>query len=1474
MSSSGDGGGGGGASNSAGAPPSDDASSSSSSCCSMTPQAQAGDIESAHAAAAPNAAAPPPQSKYPDGVEGPADQFEDEDEAAAAAAPTPAPTGGMMTGPGGLDREFSSSLGDGTSKVHSAAPGIPSGSNAGTSTAAASLTSTTQSQVRRQHDRRQGGTTGRRPDSRRSNSLELRKVPDHILLTARSAIMDELESQSSRGLGMGLGVGLGPGPGGRKRRSSSKVLSATQGWFRKVLLNPQYTLRKQMMLTFGSVSALTIVVVMIVAVIASVLTGNSIKAESAANVEGWVKQSLGTTARYVAETVSPRLMPTDLVQIMYEVARDRFAGYPTTEDDSDTPFFDTISQTNVYPLSNPPLPLDWDFRHTPDERAGNVNEANYEEHVQGRWSWFSANPRLSTALSLYTMQGACDPRSTDPDDMEFYPNCTDANNDISTGGVIAPSPTNAQVARKAADLSPFLKALFEYNQDIKELGYYFGNSGAGSSIMFPHYEMDGRNSYTSVGCDWMRASNPIDPSLGPIGTEEEIARCHPEGTEVPVREYNPLERGWCRDQALRPDRVQNIGPFRDAWNPDNWLMLAGRPIYDTKTGAFIACILVDFTIDGVNDILDAVKVDDWSMLSLVRYDESGTVVTSPNFDLETADGTTTIDDSALETGVDSDMFQSIKSLVNFLQPWDADEARRLFEETLFESDDGSKFISAYPIPAIPDEYDPNYYPEFLTIISLATDEGLEPIVDHVSDEVDNSVRNLIIFTVVLGFAGLVVIFCLIYGVSSWLTEPLKWMNNVGDQVVGKFGEDLDTGINYERKKALPFSPETELSSLTRGFSKMVSRFSGEGTANRVKVKEAESKNIFNLSNKFSVLYQSRKDAAFAYDYARQSSAVSTASSTSEEMLERHNFGPNFASGADTASIHTPTKRQDYDGTVAKSPLFWWILGLIVTPLLVVAVSISAVVLVNISTELPTLIIPVKEEYLVLRNATRFSATSMRAIQAAQVTEKSARDNHLLTRFASWLLFDGMDMSNSFIELLEGAEECKTSADGSQCSWMTNRLCDCAWNDIGSRTTGKCTNFESGASRPLQKLHFEGQNQDTDIFGTRLSTSFPNVASSPAATSWWNNTTVLPRLHSDVDNSIGTRYASTYGRVRVLSALSSVMIPLYNYDTSDDKPFGMYIGYEADGMLAGYTGCDYSFATFPFWMSSESNGAPKLRPELCPLGKYGYDARCRGWYADSKSGANAGEGNLHITSPYVFAQADLFAQSASTPLIDPRTQTYVGQTLVDLIPSSIFTSLESDNTKLDPGGFPILVTSKKSVLGTDTLVGPNFSLGNGKGKAIEELVLPYDELYCEEEDPKCTAWKEFEPILSEMKKGNAGSSVFTRTGPSGVEEIIDISYAPVIVKHFRALNSSDLSRGVEQEDILIYSLALAETEEGITQSFQSIDHFVKTEVNICIAVLSVLIFFSAIITIYIAYRVTLSMIRPILNLVIVVEDINR
>lgn len=49
-------------------------------------------------------------------------------------------------------------------------------------------------------------------------------------------------------------------------------------------------------------------------------------------------------------------MPSDLVDLMVEIAQDRFSGYPATKDDSMTPFYDAENKTNTYPLKNKPLP--------------------------------------------------------------------------------------------------------------------------------------------------------------------------------------------------------------------------------------------------------------------------------------------------------------------------------------------------------------------------------------------------------------------------------------------------------------------------------------------------------------------------------------------------------------------------------------------------------------------------------------------------------------------------------------------------------------------------------------------------------------------------------------------------------------------------------------------------------------------------------------------------------------------------------------------------------------------------------------------------------------------------------------------------------------------------------------------------------------------------------------------------------------
>lgn len=79
----------------------------------------------------------------------------------------------------------------------------------------------------------------------------------------------------------------------------------------------------------------------------------------------------------------------------------------------------------------------------------------------------------------------------------------------------------------------------------------------------------------------------------------------------------------------------------------------------------MSCFVFDFSLDGIQRLLDEVGVDELGVFTLVRNDDAGTVVTSPYFDFDTASETTTIDDPVLQTGVDQAMFDEMKSLVDF-----------------------------------------------------------------------------------------------------------------------------------------------------------------------------------------------------------------------------------------------------------------------------------------------------------------------------------------------------------------------------------------------------------------------------------------------------------------------------------------------------------------------------------------------------------------------------------------------------------------------------------------------------------------------------------------------------------------------------------------------------------------------------------------------------------------------------------------
>jgi hypothetical protein len=589
----------------------------------------------------------------------------------------------------------------------------------------------------------------------------------------------------------------------------SRLLQAT-------CLKPHYSLRYQLFVSYGITCAIAIGVVMLVATLTAKSTGDCVTNEARDLLGGQVINNTRDSSENAAATLSKKIEHLEgVVSLMAEFVSDRIVGYPNNEWEADrhVPFFDSLSGKNVYPLLSDPLPPDWNI-------TVNVNETNFQEHVQNRWSWYSN--AVSTKSAVYRIQGQCDPSETNATSQTYYENCTEANNNLLTGGVLQPTVTNQYLAEKAADLAIFLKPLYETHIDVKTVGIYFANSGAGSSLVYPGQVINGTSTFESIGCDWMRAIN--NHTGLPYGTNDDIKRCHPQGTRVPAREYNPLERQWCRDQALNPDTTQLVGPYVDAFHRDLWLLTIGKALFDRMTGHFVGCTLLDLSIAQIADILSSVQTEESSDIAMVRWEDS-TVVYSSEWNTTVATETIYCWDLHI---CDNETFHHIKALVDFNSSWDHDDIMTTFRENTYAKD--GELIAAFPIPRPPPVYDATYRPKFMVMQSVGSD--IFSLIDEIEASIDEDVNYLYITAVSIGLIGIFVVLVESWSVAIFLTRPLNWMMDVAKRILDHSSDNTGGSIYGHNQKGLMVkcTPKTEITDLVSEFESIIEGFSGDGPA--------------------------------------------------------------------------------------------------------------------------------------------------------------------------------------------------------------------------------------------------------------------------------------------------------------------------------------------------------------------------------------------------------------------------------------------------------------------------------------------------------------------------------------------------------------------------------------------------------------------------------------------------------------------
>ena len=1059
------------------------------------------------------------------------------------------------------------------------------------------------------------GADSKRKEYERSSSLHLRKLPTDILLTPPT----DFDATSE----VGNDEDINLNDFSNVRRQGRGFV----GFLDRFCLSPHYTLKTQLMLSFGGVTILTVVAVVVACVVATHVTAQTIKRINQDAFEDRLVLDIETsTVNYLAETLEHQFMPLDLVNILVEATKDRFQGYPGSLFEDMTPFRDIATGNATYPIVGRPMPLNWQI-------PSDINEDNYEEHVQQlRWeNFYRSQPMASTANGVFIMQGTCDPTVTNESARFYAPNCTTANNNVETGGAVHPVPSTYPLYRMSSDLVPLLKAIFEVRSEINDLGIYFANMGAGAITSFPAYPVDTQSTYKSIGCDWMNSLNPVDETMGPIGSPDEIARCRKAGESVSTALFNPLETADYRDAALNPNATV-VTTIMDPWNPGMYILLLQRSVYDRQTKAFIGNALIVITLSLLEQKLKESLVTENSVLSLIRFDGRGTVIAS-TADKSPADETLSRSIDELNVGLPEDSYLQLRSIYSSFesQEWDPELVRAAFDK--FTIAKHGFLVSVSPIPQVPADFDPNYEPEWLVIMSTSASDVFRGV-RELNQDMDEHTQRVFWISLVTGAVGLGAIIVIIIVMANAVATPLRYINETADDILDSFGEpnesmepsatkdvsqngekdqpDAENMKSFREKHVQSTSicrtycaPRTELTDVLKQFKLLVDNFSGGLLAKSESGRRVELPNRFQLRDEFSDLYASRLESDFPYKLDDIAPVTETRKYLDSSSLEGEAGFIHVGSNLNYTSFGNSRRKSltsAHTRNRCGSRLFLWTVAFIITPLLLTTVAISAVFLYAAMEEFDKSVTHAKDYFTNVKLDALSIHTKLRAELVAELVSVSVRDLYLLTRYYGWLLFGGIQRAESFTELLTGVEECKFySDDYSKCPFLQDyNVCDCDWNDKISQT---CQSF-SGDSRQFQHVSFSVESSDSFANGNRNFTSYPDVARSPETTEWWSN---LETVAGSELGSSASGHATLYNRLRVASAMPLYPV-LYNYDALKTNYIAQYIGFSADGLLIGFGGCRMDTAGLSGWQSTEANGAANLRPELCPLGKFGFDPR--------------------------------------------------------------------------------------------------------------------------------------------------------------------------------------------------------------------------------------------------------------------------
>jgi hypothetical protein len=242
-----------------------------------------------------------------------------------------------------------------------------------------------------------------------------------------------------------------------------------------------------------------------------------------------------------------------------------------------------------------------------------------------------------------------------------------------------------------------------------------------------------------------------------------------------------------------------------------------------------------------------------------------------------------------------------------------------------------------------------------------------------------------------------------------------------------------------------------------------------------------------------------------------------------------------------------------------------------------------------------------------------------------------------------------------------------------------------------------------------------------------------------------------------------------------------------------------------------------------------------------------DPRCRDWYDTGKSRYKNLSQPVHITAPYLFAleNSSFIAASATSPVVNPATDKYAGQMLIDFYPSAVRKMLDPLTDYLS-----FVITPEADLSGGNTVVGPNRSIG-WESAPIENYVFEHDS-----GSPRKAYF--VSSILPFMMNGTSGKKQFSRLNEHGREEVWTLAFEPVYARALLPLDPSDFSRGINMSEILVYSVGIAAYSDSIEAPLQIIDDDVDDDLRVLSAIYISIVCFVSLGLVVFTYKVSLAL----------------